>query len=139
MIARVDRQFAGFPESDNRIDGALNLPKHFINFTLRWDKGPWSADYGLNFQSSQTFGGASEPFGIEDIEADPFLLDRPKTGAGFVHVLGGAYNLNDRYQFSLRINNVFDREPFELRGFSNAPRPVNFLGRTVQFGMRAKF
>ncbi|MEM9262120.1 MAG: TonB-dependent receptor [Pseudomonadota bacterium] len=139
LIERVDQQFAGFPTSDNRIDGALNLPKHFTNLTLRWNRGPWSANYGLNFQSSQTFGGPSEPFGIQDIEEDPFLLDRPRTGSGFVHFLGGAYNLNDKYQFSVRVSNLFDRDPFELRGFGNAPRPVNFLGRTVQLGVQANF
>lgn len=139
LIERVDQQFAGFPDSDNRIDGALNLPKHFINFSLGWNKGPWSADYGLNFQSSQTFGGAVEPFGIQDIKEDPFLLDRPTTGSAFVHYLGGTYVLNDTFQVSLRVNNLFDRDPFELRGFGNAPRPVNFLGRTVQLGVQARF
>ncbi|MEM9741232.1 MAG: TonB-dependent receptor [Pseudomonadota bacterium] len=139
LIERVDRQFEGFPDTDNVIEGALNIPEHFINFSLGWSKGRWSADYGVNYQSSQTFGGPVEPFGIQDIEDDPFLLDRPKTGSAFVHYLGGAYSLSDKYLFSLRVNNVFDRDPFELRGFGNAPRPVNFLGRTVQLSVQARF
>lgn len=139
LIERVDQQFAGFPGSDNRIDGALNLPEHFTNFTLRWEKGPWSANYGLNFQSSQTFGGPTEPFGVQDIEDDPLLLDRPRTGSAFVHYLGGAYRFEDNFQLSLRVNNLFDRNPFELRGFGNAPRPVSFLGRTVQIGVQGNF
>lgn len=139
LIERVDQQFAGFPGSDIRIDGSLNVPEHFINFAINWNKGPWSADYGFNFQSSQTFGGPAEPFGIQEIEEDPFLLDRPETGSAFVHYLGGAYEFDERFQLSFRVNNLFDRDPFELRGFGNAARPVNFLGRTVQIGFRGGF
>ncbi len=138
LIEREDRAFAGFPESDNRLDGELDFPKHFLNVSLAWNKGPWSADYGFNFQSSQTVGGLFGSFGIEDIEENPLLLDRPKTGNAFVHFLGGSYTFNETIQLSVRVNNLFDRDPFELAN-RNTVRPVSFLGRTVQLGVQAKF
>ncbi|MGD1956984.1 MAG: TonB-dependent receptor domain-containing protein [Sphingomonadales bacterium] len=139
LIQREDQGFAGFPETTNQLDGELNFPKHFFNFALGWVKEKWSVDYGFNFSSTQAYGGGSEPFGIEEIEEDPFTLDQPFTGSGFVHFLGGAYKINDAIEASLRVNNLFNRDPFNLRAFGAAARPTSFIGRTVQLGVQARF
>ncbi|MEM8936786.1 MAG: TonB-dependent receptor [Pseudomonadota bacterium] len=139
LIKREDQAAAGFAGTINQLDGELNFPRHFINFTLSWDKGPWRADYGFNFQSNTVF---AEGFGIEEIEEDPFTLDRPNIGSASVHYLGGAYQLNENFQFSLRVNNLFNREPFDVRTLGpafTAVRPASLLGRTVQIGVQGTF
>ncbi|MEM9899666.1 MAG: hypothetical protein AAF742_09850, partial [Pseudomonadota bacterium] len=79
------------------------------------------------------------PQGIEQIEADPFFLNEPNTGDAFIHFIGGSYQVNDTMQVSLRVNNLFDRDPFEIRAANDSFRPVSLLGRTVQFGFQANF
>ncbi|MEM6537391.1 MAG: TonB-dependent receptor [Pseudomonadota bacterium] len=140
-LIRRERQAAiGFEETINRVDGELGFPRHFFNFGLAWSKGDWSVDYGFNYQSNTTFGGLGQTFGREEIEADPFALDQPNTGDAFVHYLGGVYQINDGMQLSLRVNNLFDRDPFVIRNFDNiGTRPTSFLGRTVQLGIQGNF
>lgn len=140
LIRREREASAGFQDSINRIEGELRFPKHFLNFGLSWTKNNWSADYGFTYQSNTVFGGLRTQPGREEIEANPFLIDRPNVGDAFVHYLGGAYQLSEDVQFSLRVNNLFDREPFEVITFENpAIRPVSFIGRTVQLGVQARF
>lgn len=139
LIEREDILAAGFPETNNVLKGELGFPEHFVNFTLGWRLGSWEADYGFTYQSSQTFFSPFAPQGIEQIEADPFFLDQPNSGDSFVHFIGGAYTVNDTVRLSVRVNNLFDRDPFELRALNDSFRPVSLLGRTVQFGVQANF
>ncbi|MEM1396109.1 MAG: TonB-dependent receptor [Pseudomonadota bacterium] len=138
LIEREEQLAAAIPESLDRLDGEDGFAEHFLNFDLSWNKGPWSADYGVNYVSSTVLGNQFG-FGIEEVEADPFFLDRPNTGDAFVHYLGGAYQINDDLQVSLRVNNLLDRDPFEIRDDKDNIRPVSALGRTVQLGMQATF
>ncbi|MEM1396673.1 MAG: hypothetical protein AAGH38_04395, partial [Pseudomonadota bacterium] len=138
LIEREEQLAVGIPLSFDRLDGEDSFAKHFLNLDLSWNKGPWSADYGFNFTSSTVLGNQFG-FGIEEVEADPFFLDRPNTGNAFVHYIGGAYQVNDDFQVSLRVNNLSDRDPFELRDDKDNIRPVSTLGRTVQFGLQVTF
>ncbi|MEM1263211.1 MAG: TonB-dependent receptor [Pseudomonadota bacterium] len=138
LIEREEQLAAAIPESLDRLDGEDGFTEHFLNFNLSWYKGPWQVDYGLNYSSSTVLGNQFG-FGIEEVEADPFFIDRPNTGDAFVHYLGGVYQLSDDFQVSLRVNNVFDRDPFELRDDKDNIRPVSALGRTVQIGIQTTF
>ncbi|MEM9286808.1 MAG: TonB-dependent receptor [Pseudomonadota bacterium] len=139
LMTREDIPFADFPETTNVLDKEIGFPAHFINFTLNWSRERLRVDYGFNFQSSQflTFGF---PFvDRELIEANPQILDEPKTGSAFVHFLGGVLQVNDAFEVSLRVNNLFNREPFAGAPQEFRFRPVSALGRVVQFGVRARF
>ncbi|MEM6415921.1 MAG: TonB-dependent receptor [Pseudomonadota bacterium] len=138
LIEREQELAAGIPESLDRLDGEDGFAKHFLNAGLSWNNGPWSADYGFNFTSSTVFGNQFG-FGIEQLEADPFFLDRPNTGSAFVHYIGGAYQIKEGFQVSLRVNNLLDRDPFKLRDDKDNIRPVSALGRAVQIGVQATF
>ena len=139
LISREDELFADFPETNDRLDGEYNFPKHFINAALSWNSGPWSAVYNVNFQSNQVFRNAFVGIGIEELEENPLLLDRPNSGSAFVHTIGGAFQVAEAVELSLRVNNLFDRNPFELRPFGPTIRPTGLLGRTVQLCVQATF
>ena len=139
LISREDVPFADFTETTNILDEELNFPEHFINFTLGWTLDRLTVNYGVNYQSSQfrVFG-----FPVVDrelIEADPLFINDPKTGDSFVHFLGGSYDVTDSVEFSLRVNNLFNRQPFEAGAQGLRFRPVSALGRVVQIGARARF
>lgn len=139
LLAREDVPFADFPESVNVIDQEIGFPEHFFNFGLAWNSGPWSADYGFNYQSSQFLTSAFPSIERESIEANPLLLFEPKTGNAFVHYIGVAYNYRDAVDLSIRINSLTDREPFFGAPQFQRFQPVSAIGRIVQFGVRAKF
>lgn len=139
LISREDVPFADFPEATDTLDEQIRFPEHFINFALGWRNGKWSADYGFNYQSSQirTFG--FPVVNRDAIEANPDLVNDVRTGDSFVHYLGGAYDFTDNFTLSLRVNNLFDREPFFGAPQEDRFRPVSALGRVVTFGARARF
>lgn len=139
LLAREDVPFADFPESIDIIDQEIGFPEHFFNFGLAWEQGPFSADYGFNFQSSQFLTSPFPRIERETIEADPLLLFEPKTGSSFVHYIGGTYNFRDTVDFSVRVNNLTDREPFFGAPQFQRFQPVSAIGRTIQFGVRARF
>ncbi|MEM9388237.1 MAG: TonB-dependent receptor [Pseudomonadota bacterium] len=138
LIEREEQLAAAIPESLDRLDGEDGFAEHFLNLGLSWYKGPWIVDYGFNFSSSTVLGNQFG-FGIEEVEADPFFLDRPNTGSAFVHYLGGVYQISEDFQVSLRVNNLFDRDPFEIRDDKDNIRPVSALGRTIQLGVQTTF
>ncbi|MEM9261939.1 MAG: TonB-dependent receptor [Pseudomonadota bacterium] len=144
LIGRDNLAFAGFPETNVRLDKAIGYPTHFLNASLAWTKGPWNVDYGFNFQSNQII---TSPIRFANFTVDDVLnpepgtspvLDRPNTGSAFVHFLGGSYKINDDFQVSLRVNNLLNREPFETVDRTQS-FPVGFLGRTIQLGVQANF
>lgn len=145
LIEREDQAFAaieGSIESRRGEGGGIGIadfPLHFINFNLNWNKGPFQVDYGLNYQSSVNY--VVEFLGIdrEAAQEDPFLINQPGTGDGFVHYLGGSYELTDDVIASLRVNNLFDRDPFFRASPRIQVRPTSAIGRTVQFGVQARF
>ncbi|MEM0911241.1 MAG: TonB-dependent receptor, partial [Pseudomonadota bacterium] len=112
LLQREDVPFADFPEATEVFDEEIRFPEHFVNVALRWNYKDWSADYGFNYQSSQfrTFGFPA--IDREVIESNPNIVNESKTGSAFVHYLGGTYTFSDQYQVSLRINNLFNEEPF---------------------------
>ncbi|MEM9743826.1 MAG: TonB-dependent receptor [Pseudomonadota bacterium] len=134
FIEREDQRFAGFPDSNNRFIGEFGFPEHFVNFSLRWVRGALSADYGFNYQSNQVQG-----FDIEDLDANPLLLDDPDLGDAFVHYIGGAYQVDNNFQVSVRVNNLFDEEPYRAGLNGIGQRPTSLIGRTVQLGVTAQF
>lgn len=139
LIEREDTAFADFPETTNVLDEELGFPEHFINAALEWNRDRLNVQYGFNYQSSQfrVFG-----FPVVDrelIEANPQFISDPKTGDAFVHYIGGSYDVTDNVQLSLRVNNLFDRQPFDAGAQELRFRPVSALGRVVQFGVQAKF
>lgn len=136
LAKREDQPFETTPESNDRLEGEFNNPEHVVNFSLSWSRGSWTADYAVNYQSTQVPGGR---FGIEQVEEDGLLLDRPFSGGAFVHFLGGAYDFGEKFRLSFRVNNLFDRDPFEFQATRQGFRPTSFLGRTVQVGLNANF
>lgn len=152
LIEREDTPLADFPEDVELLDGEFGFPRNFFNFGLGWSKGPWRADYGFNFQSSQVITGFGGTFGLDEQlafaalivgDGDPTndgleLVGGTDSGTAFIHTLGGSYTLSDKFEFSIRVNNLGDRDPFPFLqpGFV---RSTSFVGRTVQFGIRGRF
>lgn len=137
LIERDDVLFEEFPDTTNLFTEEFGFPEHFVNLTLDWTKGPWRANYGVTYQSSQVrIFGAN---GIEQVRAQPNLINEPDTGSAFVHYIGGAYELNESLTATLRVNNLFDRERFTGLNFNTQIRPVNDIGRTIQVGVHARF
>ncbi|MEM1088295.1 MAG: TonB-dependent receptor, partial [Pseudomonadota bacterium] len=143
LLKREDQVFADLPDVVNNLRGDIGnfgaFPRHFINAALNWQKDKWSADYGFTFQSSTTVTSFGGGFGSQALDENPQLLNNATTGSGFVHYLGGAYRIDERFQLSLRVNNLFDRDPFQRPNFNYVFRPVSALGRTVQFGIQGTF
>lgn len=139
LLERENVPFADFPETVDVLDQEIGFPEHFINFSLAWNKGPWSATYGFNYQSSQFLTSAFPAVDREAIEADPFLVDQPRTGDAFIHYIGAVYTFNDSVDLSVRVNNLGNREPFLGAPQFQRFQPVSALGRTVQFGVRGRF
>lgn len=139
LIEREDIPLADFPETLELFRGEIGFPKHFLNFGLGWSKGQWSADYGFNFQSNQVISsGFGDAFGIDEINANPLLIDGNDSGIAFVHNIGGTYEISERVRFSVRVNNLANRDPFPQFN-ANIVRPTTFLGRTVQFAIQGSF
>lgn len=142
LIEREETGFEGIPASFDVLRGEVGrlgtpaFPRHFLNASLSWSKGPWSADYGFTYQSSTTFGFFG--IGAEEIDADPLLINVAETGDAFVHSVGGAYDVSEGLRLFVRVNNLTDREPFAVGGPNQRVRPTSFLGRTVQFGVQGR-
>ncbi|MEM1051530.1 MAG: TonB-dependent receptor [Pseudomonadota bacterium] len=139
LITREDVPFADFPETTNILDEELGFPEHFINFSLGWSLDRLNVVYGINYQSSQFRVFGFPAVDRELIEDDPQFINDPKTGDAFVHFVGGSYDIMDNVELSLRVNNLFNRQPFDAGAQELRFRPVSALGRVVQFGARAKF
>ena len=144
LIEREEQAFAAIASSIDDLRGEAGglgtpaFPEHFFNASIAWSNGAWNLDYGFNYQSSQVFSASFFGVGIETVD-EPFLVNRARTGDAFVHYLGGAYEINDNFILSLRVNNLFDRDPFPLIINGGRVRPTSLIGRTVQFGLQAKF
>ncbi|MEM1037421.1 MAG: TonB-dependent receptor [Pseudomonadota bacterium] len=145
LIDREDQAFGSIESSnESRLGeaggfGIPAFPRHFINFNLNWEKGPYQIDYGVNYQSSTTYFFEFLGIDREAAEADPFLANQSGTGDSFVHFLGGSYEILDDVLLSVRVNNLFDRDPFVRGTNSTRIRPTSAIGRTVQLGVRARF
>lgn len=139
LITREDVPFADFPETTNVLDEELGFPEHFINFSLAWNLDRLNVVYGVNYQSSQFRVFGFPVVERELIEDDPQFINDPKTGDAFVHFVGGCYDVTANFELSLRVNNLFNREPFDAGAQELRFRPVSALGRVIQMGARARF
>ncbi len=131
LIARNDFEFQDFPDTIDTLAEEFTFPRWLVNLVLRWNKGPFSASYLVNFQSSQNLPGIEN----EEIAADPNFADQLFTGSASIHTVRGSYQLAEHLEFSVTVNNMFDREPF----LATLTRPVGPIGRTVQIGIRGRF
>ncbi|MEM0909612.1 MAG: TonB-dependent receptor [Pseudomonadota bacterium] len=139
LIDREDLNFANIPLSAFNQTGAKNrqgtFPRHFLNASLNWRKGPWTADYGFTFQSSVVLSDGGE----QAIEENEFAFLNPDSGNASVHFLGGSYTLNNGLSFIARVNNLFDRNPFPDGEFRTVVTPTSLIGRTIQFRVNGAF
>lgn len=141
LLERENQTFAAIPLSTDDLFGEITdiggFPRHFLNASLSWTKDRFFVDYGFNYQSSQFLATAA--VGREQAAEDPFIVNGAETGDSFVHYLGAAYDFDDRFRLSVRVNNLFDRDPFPQGRTTNQIRPTSLLGRTVQFGIQGNF
>lgn len=139
LLEREDVPFADFPEATEVLDQEIRFPEHFLNVAFRWNYDRWSADYGFNFQSSQfrTFGFPA--IDREVIESNPNIVNQRKTGSATIHYIGGSYDISELFQVSVRVNNLFNEEPYFGAPQDDRFRPASALGRIVQLGVRATF
>lgn len=138
------RTFAGIDTTIEQRQGEFDPDEgaffeHLINGSLGWRKGPWTADYGFKYVSDLFYVVNFLNIDRESQEANQNLIANGKTGDGFVHYLGGTYDWDDRVTFSVRVNNLTDRDPFRRIQNRGEIRPTSLIGRTVLFGVNARF
>jgi iron complex outermembrane receptor protein len=104
-------------------------PKWLATTDLTWNRGDWTANYGINYFSK------TRRFTTEQLQANPDLSD-PKYffyKAKWEHEVQVGYTWNDSsYRAYAGVNNLFDAKP----AAGAKSYPVSFLGRYFYVGLR---
>lgn len=104
-------------------------PKWVVNVDLRWDNGPVSVTYGLNFRNSM--------LRLENDTAQPAaeIMQPFRVPSMWNHSLRVAYNIDDRYEFYIGARNLANQKPaanlYQL--------PADPIGRYFYMGLTANF
>jgi iron complex outermembrane receptor protein len=135
-------------------EGTAGEPKWVGNFKFTWDKGPWTLFWGLD-----VIGGTSDEQALRDFlggtvcihsrlrdaEVCPIFRLKPQ----FYHNVSITRSINDRFEITAGISNLFDRKPplvsnadAVISSIGNAPifaTQYDLIGRRAFVSVQAKF
>jgi outer membrane receptor protein involved in Fe transport len=104
------------PSFGDRILGEVGDPQWSASVRLTYGVGPWDLRYTLNYVGKQTIGAYESYFGFQgrppqnaDLTADVWYPDV------LYHAARLGYRVNERFQFYMGVDNIFDSDPPALR------------------------
>jgi outer membrane receptor protein involved in Fe transport len=107
-----------------------NAPEWVVTLGIEYANGPWTINYGYNYQSSLL---SVEKLSLEN---DPDQIDRPRIGAKHEHDVSVRYEVNEMFAIYGGVTNLFDQQP-DIGQYFSPSGPVGrafFLGVTARFG-----
>jgi iron complex outermembrane receptor protein len=150
----------GAGTSDVELNGEVGDPRWVGDFNLSWEKGPWTVIYGLDVigsadnkedyiasqgsalnvpgtlcRTSQFYPGPYGMFTDEEVAAGARVPICPDVSVGAVayHSLSVTRRIQDKFEFTLGMANIFDRKPPRVTS-SSAFGETSLLGQTPFFG-----
>ncbi|MEA3030387.1 MAG: hypothetical protein QOG13_1712 [Sphingomonadales bacterium] len=104
------------PAFGDRILGELGDPQWAANVNITYGIGPWDLRWSMNYIGKQTIGAYENYFGFQgrppqnaDLTAEVWYPDV------LYHAARLSYRVNERFQFYMGVDNLFDTSPRILR------------------------
>ena len=134
-------------------NGEVGDPKFTGNLITTWEKGRTTVLYGITVigkSSSESdyiedFGSLCNPTPFFDQVYGETYCVVPRTSAVWYHNASITREINDKFEITLGMSNIFDTPPPQVSGlttpFGNVPQAsqYDFLGRRAFIQARAKF
>ncbi|MBB3763691.1 TonB-dependent receptor domain-containing protein [Sphingomicrobium lutaoense] len=135
MTWQLDDEFTLFDGFTTSTNGESGDPKWVGDFNLTWNKDKVTILYGLD-----VIGGTSDLQDLLDARGticpESVALGGPvcpvyELDEQFYHSLSGTVDINDRFQFTLGMSNIFNNKPPKV---STAFSPIASFGQTALLG-----
>lgn len=134
------------PEVGDRILSEAGDPQNNFVFNLDLNTGPWTIGYQMRYvgRSIVQVGGVGEYEDFFSFQGRPpqnaDFADRIWTPSALYHDFRVNFNVNEAYEFSLGVDNAFNRRPpLGLTGNTVGGGTYDVRGRAFYAGFRARF
>lgn len=118
-------------DPENELDSAsYPAPRFSANFDVTWTKGPFSFNYGIDWQDKTRRVTREQQAANPDYAEAKYIWYSEK----WKHDIHASYNVADRFDLYGGVNNLFDRKPDD----GAVAYPISAVGRYFYVGVKAK-